>query len=67
MDQYEQYRVAPSRGSKQSSSIQDERRVPIRPRESMKEILFNGMGVGEEGPQRGSRVSFDLSSGIIIT
>ena len=58
MHQYEQARVTPSRQSKpESTTGQSERRVPIRPRESMKDILYNGVGVGEEkGYKAGSRV-----------
>lgn len=35
--------------------------MPIRPRESMKEVLYNGVGVGEEVANRvGPRVLADL-------
>ena len=52
MAEYEQYRGSvPSRSSKQESSGGSERRVPIRPRESMKDILYNGVGVGEALPR----------------
>jgi fibrillarin-like rRNA methylase len=71
MLQYENYRKAPSQSSKQGSAVDDgERRIPIRPRESMKDILYNGVGVGEEntgGYRAGSRVFTDLPSGIVIT
>ena len=48
MAQYEQYhRGVPSRSSKQDSNGEGERRVPIRPRENMKDIIYNGVGVLE--------------------
>jgi hypothetical protein len=61
MYQYEQARVTPSRQSKPESTYGDsDRRAPIRPRESMKDILYNGVGVGEEKSNRaGSRVRAD--------
>jgi hypothetical protein len=47
MTQYEEYqRGVPSRSSKQESNGEGERRVPIRPRENMKDIIYNGVGVG---------------------
>ena len=68
MDQYEQYRVNPSRSSKnESGPSQNERRGPIRPRESIKDIIYSGVGVGEEGNRAGSRVLFDVFSEIILT
>lgn len=63
MYQHEQNRGAPSRQSRQASIAESERRVPIKPRESMKDILYNNIGVDE----RGSRVQCDISSEIIIT
>ena len=65
MLQYDQYRVAPSRQSKQGSVAESERRAPIKPRESMKDILYNNVGVGVE--ERGSHVQCDISSVVIIT
>ena len=58
MLQYEQARVTPaSRQSKpESISGDSERRIPIRPRETMKDILYNGVGVGPEPNIKGSRV-----------
>ena len=56
MLQYDQYRGGvPSRSSKaeQSENHEGERRTPIRPRESMKDIIYNG--VGEENAKGGSR------------
>ena len=76
MHQYESYRQTPpapqrqpqSRHSENYSIPESDRRVPIRPRESMKDILYNGVGVGEvNGNTKGSRVWVDLSSEIIIT
>lgn len=59
-------RVA-SRGSKNDYS-DSEKRAPIRPRECMKDIIYNGVGIaGEDGSRTGSRVDFDLDSVIIIT
>ena len=67
MAQYEQYRGSvPSRSSKQEAPLENERRAPIRPRENMKDIIYNGVGVGEEG-RVGSRVVCLISSGIILT
>lgn len=62
MHQYEDYRGGvPSRGSKMDDRISEnygiDKRTPIRPRESMKDILFNGVGVGEDSYKRvGSNV-----------
>ena len=67
MLQYDQYRVAPSRQSKQGSVAESERRAPIKPRESMKDILYNNVGVGMGVEERGSRVQCDISSVVIIT
>ena len=68
MLQYDQYRGGvPSRSSKaeQSENREGERRTPIRPRESMKDIIYNG--VGEENGKGGSRVVAYLFSVIILT
>lgn len=68
MLQYDQYRGGvPSRSSKaeQSENHEGERRTPIRPRESMKDIIYNG--VGEENAKGGSRVVAFLFSVIILT
>ena len=47
MIQYDNYRGAvSSRASKAESELT--RRTPIRPRESMKDIIYSGVGVGEE-------------------
>lgn len=56
----------PSRSSKaeQSENREGERRTPIRPRESMKDIIYNG--VGEENPKAG-HVDAYLFSVIILT
>lgn len=68
MQQYDEYRGGvPSRGSKNNEKINEnygiDRRAPIKPRESMKDILFNGVGVGEDNYKRvGSNVSLKLSS-----
>ena len=62
MMRYDQYRGAPSRSSKKEDRLSEnsnvDRRQPIRPRESMKDILYNGVGVGEQGLQKGSRVYY---------
>lgn len=51
MLRYDEYRGAPSRGSKQDERLSEnsgvDRRAPIRPRESMKDIIYNGVGTGE--------------------
>ena len=53
MLQYENNRnVVPSRQSRQGSIAESERRVPIKPRESMKDILYNGVGVGDSRDSR---------------
>lgn len=68
MLQYDQYRGGvPSRSSKaeQSENREGDRRTPIRPRESMKDLIYNG--VGEENPKGGSRVDAFLYSVIILT
>lgn len=68
MLQYDQYRGGvPSRSSKaeQSENHEGERRTPIRHRESMKDIIYNG--VGEENAKGGSRVVAFLFSVIILT
>jgi hypothetical protein len=50
MAQYDNYRGAPSRHSQQESvSNENDRRAPIRPRESIKDIIYNGVGVGATG------------------
>lgn len=68
MAQYEQYqRGVPSRSSKQDSNGEGERRVPIRPRENMKDIIYNGVGVLEEGGRGNSRVGCLICSVIILT
>ena len=51
MLRYDEYRGAPSRGSKMDERLSEnsgiDRRAPIRPRESMKDIIYNGVGTGE--------------------
>jgi len=68
MVQYEQYRGSvPSRSSKQETSTENERRTPIRPRENMKDIIYNGVGIGEDVGRVGSRVFGLICSVIILT
>jgi len=68
MAQYEQYqRGVASRSSKQESNGEGERRVPIRPRENMKDIIYNGVGVLEEVGKGNSRVEVLICSVIILT
>ncbi len=64
MQRYDEYRGVPSRKEERLSEngTVSEKRTPIRPRESMKDILYNGVGVGEESYQKGSRVGFGLCS-----
>lgn len=67
MQRYEDYRSnVPSRKDdrlSENSGVTNEKRTPIRPRESMKDIIYNGVGVGDEGNQKaGSRVRLEICS-----
>lgn len=64
MQRYDDYRNVPSgKGERASENGTMEKRTPIRPRETMKDILYNGVGVGEEVYQKaGSRVGFVVCS-----
>ena len=44
---YEPTRGGPSRSMSMASGNEMERRTPIRPRQSMKGILYNGVGTNE--------------------
>jgi hypothetical protein len=53
MQRYEDYRGVPSRkDDRLSENTNSEKRTPIRPRESMKDIIYNGVGTGDDSSSK---------------
>lgn len=71
MMKYEDYRGVGVQQPRRKEGLSEksnlpEMRQPIRPKESMRDIMYSGVGVGvEEPPRVGSRVLFKRFSAII--